>query len=347
VYGHALEETREAIEEHYERPAADRATRWLIEHLLPYPERLGLALGGLYWYQRLGMAGAVRASRLLNLLAPRLAQMEALLPSVPSPGDRRPLPDVTPAAGRTRGRVGLLTGCAQRHLLPGLNRATVRVLSAAGYEVAAPSTQGCCGALHAHGGNLVEAQRMARALIETFDRASVSLVVSNAAGCGAAMKQYGHLLRDDPAWRARAEAFAATVRDVSQLLADAPWNGHLRPLPVTVTYHEACHLAHGQRIRLEPRSLLKQIPQLRLVELMESDLCCGSAGTYNLLQPHMANHLLSRKVERIAQTDADYVAAGNIGCLLQIQMGLRRAGVRTRAVHPIELVDWALHGMPR
>ncbi len=249
--------------------------------------------------------------------------------------------------GKPRGRVGFLTGCAQRFLLPGLNRATVRVLAKAGYEVVTPEGQGCCGALHAHGGDLNEARRMARALIDTFEGAQVDSVVANAAGCGAAMKEYGHLLREDAVWGARAEAFSRKVRDVSQVLADVTWNGELQSVPVSVTYHEACHLAHGQRIRNEPRAMLLQIPGLRLVELAESDVCCGSAGTYNLLQPEMANRLLARKVERIRQADTDFVAAGNIGCLLQIQLGLQQAGSRTRAIHPVELLDWALHGEPQ
>jgi glycolate oxidase iron-sulfur subunit len=346
IYGHALEETREAIEAEYERAPADRLMRWLLEHLFPYPRRLRWALHALYAYQRFGVSRAVRASGILRALSARVAQMEALLPAVPSPRERRPLPEVTLAARPRRGRAGFLTGCAQRFLLPGLNRATVRVLAAAGYDVVTPPTQGCCGALHAHGGHLGEARSMARAVIETFEGAQVDLVVANAAGCGAAMKQYGHLLRDDATWQARAARFSAQVRDVTQVLADVPWNGDLRPVPASVTYHEACHLAHAQRIRSEPRSVLKQIPGLRLVELTESDLCCGSAGTYNLLQPEMANRLLARKVDRIREANTDFVAAGNIGCLLQIALGLQQAGARTRAVHPVELLDWALHGMP-
>jgi glycolate oxidase iron-sulfur subunit len=301
-------------------------------------------LSGLYWYQQLGLSSLARGSGFLKALSPRLAQMEALLPSVPPPRDRRPLTELTSAIRTRRGRVGLLTGCAQRYLLPGLNRATVRVLARAGYDVVAPRAQGCCGALHAHSGELDEARKMARALIETFEGAGAEIVVANAAGCGAAMKDYGYLLRDDPAWRERAEAFSGRVRDVSEVLADAAWDGELKAVPVSVSYHEACHLAHGQRIRSEPRAILRQIPKLRLVELAESDLCCGSAGTYNLLQPEMANRLLARKVDRIRQADTDFVAAGNIGCLLQIQLGLRQAGSRTRAVHPVELLDWSLHG---
>jgi len=347
VYGHALEGAREAIETHYDRAPADRAMRWLVEHLFPYPLRLGWALSGLYWYQQLGLSSLVRGSRILKGVSSRLAQMEALLPQVPAPRERRPLSELTPAMGKRRGRAGLLTGCAQRYLLPGLNRATVRVLARAGYDVVAPRAQGCCGALHAHSGDLAEARKLARALIETFEGAGAEIVVANAAGCGAAMKDYGYLLRDDPAWRERAEAFSGRVRDVSQVLTDITWNGDLKGVPASVSYHDACHLAHGQGIRSEPRAMLRQIPELRLVELAESDLCCGSAGTYNLLQPEMANRLLARKVDRIRQADTDFVAAGNIGCLLQIQLGLRQAGSRTRAVHPVELLDWSLHGEPQ
>jgi glycolate oxidase iron-sulfur subunit len=345
VYGRALEEARAAIETYYERARADRAMRWLVEHLFPYPDRLRWALASLYWYQQVGLSRLVRRSGVLKLASARLAQMEALLPQVPPPGDRRPLPELTPAVGNRRGRAGFLTGCAQRYLLPGLNRATVRVLAKAGYDVVTPRSQGCCGALHAHGGDLEEARRMAKALIATFEGAGAEIVVTNAAGCGAAMKEYGYLLRDEPEWRARAEAFSATVRDISEVVADVAWNGELKPVAASVTYHEACHLAHGQRIRSEPRAMLRQIPELRLVELAESDLCCGSAGTFNLLQPEMANRLLARKVDRIRQADTDFVAAGNIGCLLQIQLGLRQAGSRTRAIHPVELLDRSLHGM--
>jgi glycolate oxidase iron-sulfur subunit len=240
--------------------------------------------------------------------------------------------------------VGLLNGCVQPFVLPEINRATIRVLAAAGYEVVAPREQGCCGAMHLHTGHLDTGRDMARRLIAAFDRAGVDLVVANAAGCGAAMKNYGHLLQDDPTWRERAAAFSARVRDVSELLGGVTWNGELRPLPLTVTYHEACHLAHGQRIRQEPRSLLRQIPGLRLVELTESDLCCGSAGVYNLLEPEMAGGLLRRKVEHIRDTGASIVAMGNIGCLLQIQQGLTQAGLRIRALHVVELLDRALHG---
>ena len=345
-YGHLLEAARTQIERRYDRPLRDRRRRRMILSLFPHPERLGWMLCGLYWYQRLGLSRLVRAAGVLAFVSPRMAQMEALLPWVPSPAERQPLPEVTPATGVRKGRVGVLSGCVQRFLLPGLNRATLRVLAAAGYEVVSPREQGCCGALHVHSGDLEAGRAQAKAVIRTFDRAGVDLVVANAAGCGAAMKEYGHLLRDDADWRCRAAEFSARVRDVSEVLAGVSWNGAMRPLDLRVTYHEACHLAHAQRIRKEPRGMLQRIPGLQLVDLVESDLCCGSAGVYNLLQTEMAGQLLRRKVERIRETGAAVVAIGNIGCLLQVGLGLRQAGLPVRAVHPVELVDWALHGLP-
>lgn len=344
-YGRLLESARVEIERSFERPAGDRFWRRMILSLFPHPGRMGPLLSGLYWYQRLGLSRLLRGSGVLALVSARLAQMEALLPSVPSRTARRPLPEFTPAVGEGVGRVGFLTGCVQRSLLPGINRATVRVLAAAGYEVVTPREQGCCGALHLHAGDVGAARGLARNMIEVFERAQVSMLVVNAAGCGAAMKEYAHLFQDDPTWR-RAEAFSAGVRDVSEVLAAVSWNGTLRPVPLTVTYHEACHLAHAQGIRKEPRSVLRQIPGLTLVELPESDLCCGSAGTYNLLQTEMASQILRRKVECIRETGARHVAIGNIGCLLQITLGLRQAKLPVQAVHPVELLDWALHGMP-
>jgi glycolate dehydrogenase iron-sulfur subunit len=345
-YKHLLDTARTGIDRQYQRPLGERRWRWVINQLFPHPRRLEWVLGALRLYQRLGISRQVRTSGLLGLLSPRLSRMEALLPPVPSGAERRPVPEVTPAKGRRAGRVGLLTGCVQRFLLPNINRATIRVLAATGYDVIAPPDQGCCGAVQLHNGEPENGRAQARAMIETFERTGVDVVAVNAAGCGATMKEYGRLFLGDTAWRERAEAFSAKVRDVSEVLAEISFNGTLHPVPLSVAYHEACHLAHAQRIRREPRELLRQIPDLRLVELSESDVCCGSAGVYNLLQPSMATELLQRKVERIRETGADFVAAGNIGCLLQIGLGLRQAGLRARAVHPVELLDWSLHGIP-
>jgi glycolate oxidase iron-sulfur subunit len=272
--------------------------------------------------------------------------LDALLPRVPSWRERRALPELT-AATRTRvGRAGLLAGCAQRFLLPALNRATARVLAAAGFDVVVPRDQGCCGALHLHGGRREEGRSLAKRTIRAFEAAGVDVVVANAAGCGATMKGYADLLRGEAGWQGRAEAFSAKVRDIAQILAAESWNGRLKAVPLTVTYHEACHLAHAQRIREAPRGLLRQIPALRLVELPESEVCCGGAGIYHLLEPDMAGRLLRRKVEHIRGTGARLVATGNIGCQLQIGLGLRQAGLSLPVVHPVEVLDWALHGTP-
>jgi glycolate oxidase iron-sulfur subunit len=343
-YGRILESARAAIAAEYRRGAPDRALRWLLTNVFPFPNRWALGLGLLAGYQRLGLSRLARRTHLWKRVSPALAAMEALLPPIPSRAERSPLPAVTVPAGTSRGRVGLLTGCAQRHLLPGINRATVRVLGAAGFEVRVPREQGCCGAIHIHTGLAEDGKRLARSLMQTFEPLEVDLVVANAAGCGAQMKAYGHLLSGDPAWAARAAAFSRKVRDVSEILAETRWNGRLRPVPLTVAYHDACHLAHGQRIRNEPRAMLRQIPDLELRELAESEMCCGSGGVYNILEPAMADRLLRRKVEHIRATGAAAVAAANIGCLLQIRRGLEAAGLPIRAVHPVEILDWALHG---
>ncbi len=345
-YGALLEEARAQIAARHGRPWAERLWRGMLLHLFPYPRRLGAVIQALRIYQKLGLVRLPRMKRWLAWLAPRLAEMEALLPPLPSTAERQPAPELTQAIDRRRGRVGLLTGCAQRFLLPQINRATIRVLSAAGYDVVAPREQGCCGALHLHAGEMGEGRALARAVIGTFERAGVDFVVANAAGCGATMKGYGQLLARDEAWRARAEAFSGKVRDVTEVLAETTFEGRLRPLPLSVAYHDACHLAHAQGIRREPRQLLQQIPALSLIELAESDVCCGSGGVYNLLQPELAGSLRRRKVDHIQATGAGLVAAGNIGCLLHIRSGLVQAGLAIRTVHPVELLDWSLNGEP-
>lgn len=251
--------------------------------------------------------------------------MEALLDEVPV---AESLPELIPARGRVRGRVGLLTGCVQRHVYPGVNRDTARLLSLAGYEVVVPRLQGCCGALELHGGHAEAFRSRARALAAAFP-GDLDFVVVNAAGCGSAMKEYGH-------WLPETAGFASRVRDVTEVLVEADLP--LGPVDLTVAYHDACHLAHGQRVRQEPRALLRKIPGLRLVELVDSDLCCGSAGVYNLLEPALARELLDRKLQRIVESGARVVAAGNPGCLLQIGQGCRERGLDVTLVHPVELV---------
>ncbi|HKW95249.1 MAG TPA: (Fe-S)-binding protein [Methylomirabilota bacterium] len=332
-FGRLLEATRGQMERRgVTAPGRDRATLRFLLDVFPHPARLGAMLHGLRMYQWSGMQALVRG---LGLLAPfkKLQAMEALLPPVPAP--TAPLPKVIPPRGTRRGRAGLLLGCAQRFFYPDVNADTARLLSAAGYEVVTPRSQECCGALHLHAGHVDEFRAMARRLIPLFR--DVDVVVANAAGCGSALKEYAHWLPDDAA-----RLFSERVRDVSEVLVgcDLP----LRPLRETVTYHDACHLAHGQRVRAEPRELLRRIPGLTLIDLPDSELCCGSAGVYNLLEPDMAGELGRRKAARIRETGARVVAAGNPGCLMQIRQHCRAQGLAIEVVHPVTLLARALEG---
>ena len=332
-FGQLLEATRGQLERRgVVPPQRDSATLRFLLDVFPHPNRLGPMLHGLRLYQWSGMQAMVRG---LGLLAPfaKLRAMEALLPPVPA--SAAPLPERVPARGaRARGRVGVLLGCAQRFFYPDVNADTVRLLAAAGYEVVVPREQECCGALHLHAGRIDDFREMARRLMPAFR--DVDLIVVNAAGCGSALKEYDHWLPEDAA-----RLFAERVRDVSEVLAACELPP-LRPLPVTVTYHDACHLAHGQRVRAEPRSLLRRVPELTLVDLPDSDLCCGSAGVYNLLEPEMAGELGRRKTARIRETGARVVTAGNPGCLMQIRQHCRAAGLDVEVVHPVTLLARAL-----
>jgi glycolate oxidase iron-sulfur subunit len=322
-FGSLLEATRAQLRRSGP-PPRHRFLETLLFSILPEPARLGAALAAFKLYKRAGLRRLVRASGVLRGL-PRLAAMEALIEDVPA---AMPLPETLAARGRAVGRVGLLTGCVQRHLYPSVNRDTARLLSLAGFDVVIPRRQGCCGALELHAGRTDGYDAHARALAAAFP-ADLDFIVTNAAGCGSTMKEYGHHIAD-------LAPFAARVRDVTEVLAGADLP--LGPLDLTVTYHDACHLAHGQRLRQEPRQLLARIPGLKLVELGDSDLCCGSAGIYNLLEPGLARELLDGKLARIAETGARVVVAANPGCLLQIAWGCRERGLDVAIVHPVELL---------
>jgi glycolate oxidase iron-sulfur subunit len=273
-----------------------------------------------------------------------LPAWEALLPPVPSKADRAAPPPLTPAEGPRRARVALLTGCVQSVIFGAHNRATARVLAKNGFEVVVPERQGCCGALNAHGGDHERALAMARQTIDTFETARADAVVVNTSGCGAHMKAYGHLLADDRAYAERAGRFAASVRDLAEILAQEPLRGPLAPVSLTCTYHDPCHVVHGQKIKSEPRTLLAQIPGLRIVELTESDWCCGSAGIYNLTEPEMATRLLHRKVSHVLATGAEAVVTANPGCILQIRAGLGAHESVVRVMHLVEILDRAYGG---
>jgi glycolate oxidase iron-sulfur subunit len=341
-YGRLIEAAKAEIERARPGHVGRRVFRWLnFGVLLGHRRVLVAAAAGLRLYQASGLQALVRRSGLVRLLPGTLSAWEALLPRLPSGAARAPLPALVPAQGDRRGRVALLTGCVQSVIFGAHNRATARVLARNGYDVVAPPEQGCCGALNAHGGDHARAVEMAKRTIEVFEPASVDALVVNTSGCGAHMKAYGTLLEDDSAWAARARRFAASVKDVSEFLARAPLRGPLQPVPMTVTYHDPCHVVHGQKIRAAPRRLLAQIPGLRVVDLTESDWCCGSAGIYNLTQPEMATRLLHRKVSHVLATGAEAVVTANPGCILQIEQGLRAHGSPIRVLHIVELLDRA------
>ncbi|HME93427.1 MAG TPA: heterodisulfide reductase-related iron-sulfur binding cluster [Methylomirabilota bacterium] len=344
-YGQLIEAARAEIERQRPGPPLRRLFRWMnFSLLLAHPRMLRLAAAGLRVYQVSGLRTLLRASGLLRLLPASLRHWEPLLPELPSAADRAPLPEVTPARGARRARVGLLTGCIQQVAFGPQNRATARVLARNGAEVVAPRAQACCGALHAHAGEHATALDLARRTIEAFERADVEAVIVNTSGCGAHMKAYGLLLAGDPAWRDRAARFASRVRDVSEFLAEQPLRGPLAPVERTVTYHDPCHVVHGQKIRTQPRALLAQVPGLRVVELKEADWCCGSAGTYNLTQPEMATRLQERKIAHVQATGADAVVTANPGCIIQIAQGLAAKGSPVQVLHIVEILDQAYGG---
>jgi glycolate oxidase iron-sulfur subunit len=273
--------------------------------------------------------------------------MLTLAPSVSWRSLLARVPERTASIGARRLTVGLLTGCVQRIAFPQVNDATVRVLSAEGCDVIAPADQGCCGALALHAGRLDEARIFARRTIETFERAGVEKIAVNAAGCGSSMKEYGQLLADDPAWADRARLFSSRVRDVTEVIAElgAP-RATRHPLPMRVAYHDACHLAHAQGVRQPPRDLLASIPGVELLPFAEQDICCGSAGIYNLVEPEPAAQLGDRKVERIHAVRPDIVATANPGCTLQMAAAARRSGRGWPIRHPIEILDASIAGRP-
>jgi glycolate oxidase iron-sulfur subunit len=341
-YGKLIEATRAQIERRYTRPAAEKRFRRLLFSIFPRPDRLRALLLPLRLYQKAGLQSLVRRVGIPKLLPARFRAMEALLPQVPA---HETLPELIPAQGERRRRVGLLLGCVQRVLFPQVNAATARVLAAEGCEVVAPKAQPCCGALLVHAGEEEHAVQLARQTIDAFEKARVDAVIINAAGCGSNVKEYGHLLRDDPEYAERAKAFAAKCRDVSEFLSELEPRATRHALPLRVAYHDACHLQHAQGVRLQPRTVLGRIPQLDLLEIPEAGICCGSAGIYNLVQPEAATELGDRKASHIAALEADIVVSANPGCLLQLQSALARAGRKLPVRHFIELLDASIRGI--
>jgi glycolate oxidase iron-sulfur subunit len=329
------------------RSRRDRALRSAIFATFPYPNRLRALVWPLRAAQRIGLDTTIGGSARLSRLAPELSAALRVAPR--PPGRRVPrgrLPERVPARGQRRAVVGMLTGCVQRVFYPDVNAATARVLAAEGCEVVIPRSQRCCGALSAHDGRMAEAARFARQIIATFERADVDAIVVNSAGCGSGMKEYAELLADDPAWAGRAEALVAKVADFSEFLARLGPAATRHPVPITVAYHDACHLAHAQRVTSQPRDLLAGIPDLSLAEIGDAGTCCGSAGIYNLVQPETAAELGARKAVAVSATGADLVVSGNPGCALQISSALGAAGTPKPVAHLAQVLDASILGQP-
>ena len=341
-YDELIEAVRPQIERNYERRPGDKLFRTLIFSLFPYPNRLRPAAFFGTLYQKLGVRRLFLISGLIGLLPARLQAMEALLPPIGLRAVVARQPTFTPAQGVARHRVGLLSGCVQRVFFGDVNAAATRVLAAEGCDVVAPKDQQCCGALSSHAGREEEAVVRARKIIDTFADADVETIVTQVAGCGSSMKEYAHLLRDDLDYAAKAATFSAKVRDISELLAEIGTVAPRHPINARVAYHDACHLAHAQGIRAQPRAVLREIPGMTVMDIPEADICCGSAGIYNLVQPETASDLGRRKVDNIAATRPDAVATANAGCLLQIRRYLD-AGVPL--FHPVQLIDASIRGI--
>lgn len=322
-------------------PPAERMSwlrRTILHRLFPYPGRVKFALAPARLMQKLGLIDLAEKVGLFRLLPETLRRMAAMLPDRMQAPER--LPEVLPPIGPKRAKVALFLGCVADAMYPGTNSATARVLQQNGCEVHIPRGQACCGAIHYHSGSEEPALGLARQNMAALDPAEYDAIIINAAGCGAMLKDYAHLFGHE----AKAEQFVAKVKDVSEFLVSLGPIPPSHPIDKTVTYHDACHLCHGQQIRNQPRQLLEMIPGLKLVPLEETEICCGAAGTYNLTQPEMSEALGRRKMGHIAATNADYVATGNVGCILQIARKIKETHSPIEVVHPVDLLDRAYRG---
>ena len=341
-YAELFEHARAEVESSGVLRTAQRS--WLrafaIQWLFATPNRLQVLGMVLRLYQQLGLQTLVRRSGILKLLPKRLQELESITPTIQPQFSADLIEAVTSPSGSRKYRVAMLTGCAQDLVFSDVNRDTVEVLARNGCEVVTPSEQTCCGSLHAHNGEWELAQGLARQQIDKFPPEQFDAIISNAGGCGSHLKHFHKLLHDDPVYRDRAKLWDSKVKDIHEWLdqigIEPPRKG--RTEQIVVTYHDSCHLAHGQKITTEPRRLLRSIPGLKLVELPESNWCCGSAGIYNLIQPEMANELLVRKLNHVRTTRATVVATGNPGCLLQLINGAKKEGLNLRIAHPVTLL---------
>ncbi len=338
-YGRLVEAARAEIESRLPRPLHIRLLRRLVFGTL-LTSRSALTIAGLILlvYQKSGLQRLTRSVGILKLFG-KLGRIERLTPSAEWPFFFREIGRVYPAEGSRSHRVAFLAGCVASVTFARLNEATVRVLRKNGCEVSVPAGQGCCGALHAHSGLREEARRLARRNIDVFLSGDYDAIITNAAGCGSTLKEYHYLLKDDPVYAERAERFSRLVKDVTEFLASIDLNRDMGPVAVTVTYQDSCHLAHGQRVRIPPRKLLEAVPGLKFREMPQSDLCCGSAGVYNVVEHEMAMALLEKKMQSVNATGAQVVATANPGCLLQLKAGAGFYGHGQQVRHVVEILD--------
>jgi glycolate oxidase iron-sulfur subunit len=346
-YDQLIAATRPQVERNQPRSLPDRLIRTLIFNLFPYPNRLRNLLPPLWLYQKSGIQKLLRDTGILKKFTPRLAAMEAILPTITDDAWQDNLPEVIPAQGKKRYRVGMILGCVQRLFFSPVNEATARVLTANGCELFIPRTQGCCAALPAHQGQESQAQTLARQMIDSFIEQDLDAIIINAAGCGHTLKEYGHILAEDPAYAVKAQEFAHKVKDIQEFLSEIEVNAELHPITsekLTIVYQDACHLLHGQKISLQPRQLLRKIPGVELREPLDASLCCGSAGIYNMLQPETADELGRQKATNLINTGASLIASSNPGCSLQIRKHLELQNSQVKLLHPIELLDYSIRG---
>ena len=344
-YGRLVEAARAEIENRVKRPWLVRRLRSLVFRWL-LPSRMNLEIAGalLFLFQASGLK---RLVAMLGFLPARLREVESLAPEIEIPFFFGYYGKTLPAEGAKRYRVAFLGGCIANVSFARLNEATVRVLQKNGCEVAIPDGQNCCGALHVHAGIRDEARKLARRNIDALVDGGFDAIITNAGGCGSTLKEYGELLEHDPDYREKAQRFSAVVKDVNEFLASIELNRDMRPVPVTVTYQDSCHLAHGQKVRSAPRELLRAVPGLELREMQLSDLCCGSAGIYNVVHTGMSMSLLRKKMDSVNATGASVIAAANPGCMLQLRAGVRRLGHGQRVAHVVEILDEAYRGGQR
>ena len=342
-YGRLVEAARAEIETKLRRPWRERFIRHMVfRKLLPSRFNLGLAGAVLYLYQASGLKRLVRT---LGFLPRRLGEMESLAPEIETPFFFRYYGQVLAAEHAERYRVAFLGGCIANISFARLNEATVRVLRKNGCEVSIPAAQGCCGALHVHAGMREEARKLARRNIDAILDGNYDAIITNAGGCGSTLKEYGELLEHDPAYAEKARRFSALVKDVTEFLASIELNPNLRAAPMVATYQDSCHLAHGQKVRSAPRKLLASVPGLELREMPLSDLCCGSAGIYNVVHTGMAMALLEKKMASVNGTGAEVIVTANPGCMLQLSAGVKKFGRGQRVAHVVEILDDA-YGKP-